>query len=159
MPRFDSGHVYSAVISGVSVSAAQDLFALTPVGHAITIHRIEVGQDASETSENLPIQLRRGTGATAGSGGSAVTPNRIVPGARAATTTVARNNTTAETAGAGALLVLSRRAFNVVTGYVYAPTPEEKIRVNPGETFTVHLPSNPGAALTMSCEIIFEEMA
>lgn len=157
MPRYEVSHVYSAVMSGVSVSAAQDLFALTPVGHAITIHRIEVGQDASETSENLPIQLRRGTGATAGSGGSAVTPNRLTPGARAATTTVARNNTTAEVAGSGTLLVLSRRAFNVVSGYVYAPAPEEKIRINPGETFTVHLPSEPGGALTMSCEIVFEE--
>jgi len=149
--------MYSAVIEGVSVSAAQDLFALTPVGHAIRVHRIEVDQDTSETSEVLPIRVRRGIGATAGSGGSAVTPNRLKSGATAATTTVARNNTTAATAGSGSLLTLVRRSFNVVTGWVYGSTDHETITVVPGETLVVNLPTAPGAALTISAEIIFEE--
>lgn len=156
MSRFEVGTMFSAVIEAVSVSAAQDLFALTPVGHAIRVHRVEVGQDASETSENLPIRLRRGTGATAGSGGSAVTPNRLKPGATAATCTVARNNTTAATGGT--LVTLARRTFNIVTGFVYAPTDAELIVVNPGETLLVNLPSAPGSAITVSAEIVFEEI-
>lgn len=149
--------MYSAVIEGVSVSAAQDLFALTPVGHAIRIHRIEVGQDASETSEVLPIRVRRGIGATAGSGGSAVTPNRLKSGTTAATTTVARNNTTAATAGSGSLLTLVRRSFNIVTGFVYGAMDVEVLTVVPGETLVVNLPTAPGSAITVSAEIIFEE--
>ena len=158
MARFESQHMFSAVIEAVAVSAAQDIFALTPVGKTIVVHRIEVGQDTSETSEVLPIRLRRGVGATAGSGGAAVTPARLRPGAGTATCTVARNNTTAAVVGSGTLTTVARRTFNVVTGFVGDPAPEQRVIVSPGQTLLVNLPTAPGAALTVSAEIIFEEL-
>jgi len=152
--------MFVATIEAAAVSAAQDLFAITaPTTRSVVVHRIEVGQDTSETSETLPIRLRRGVGATAGSGGSAVTPVRLRPGAQTASATVARNNTTAATAGSGTLSTLARRAFNLVTGFVYDPAPEQRIVIAPGETFLANLPSAPDGALTVSAEIVFEEVA
>lgn len=160
MPRVESRNMYSAVFEAVAVSAAQDLFALTPSTRSVVVHRVEVGQDASETSEVLPIRLRRGIGATAGSGGSAVTPARLRPPGTgtAATCGVVRNNTTEATAGGGSLTTVLRRSFNAVTGFVSDPAPEQRIVVNPGETLVVNLPTAPGAALTMYGEIVFEEI-
>lgn len=158
MPKYESGHVYSVVIEGTAITAAQDLFELTaPTGRSVTIHRLEVDQDDIEVSEVLPIRCRVGTGATAGSGGSAVTPVRLRPGARAAATTVARNNTTAATAGSGTLVTVVRRSFNLVTGLVYAPAPEEKVVIRDGQTFIVNLPTAPAGSTKISAELIFEE--
>ena len=156
--RFESGHMFSAVIAVVSVSVAQDLFALTPGTRQIVVHRIEVGQDASEASEVLPVQVIRGVGATAGSGGAAVTPAGLGSGGAVATCVVARNNTTASVAGSGTLTTVLRRSFNAVTGFVTDPAPEQRILVKPGQTLLVNLPTAPGAALTVSAEIIFEEL-
>lgn len=152
-------NVFSAVIDAVSVSAAQDLLTITaPASRAVKILRVEVGQDTSETSEVLPIKFKRGIGNTAGSGGSAVTPARLKPGSTAASSTVTKNNTTAATAGSGSLTVTNRRSFNVVTGFVYVPMDAEAVVVGPSESFIINLPTAPGAALTMNCEVIFEEM-
>lgn len=152
------GRMYVATFAGVSVSAVQDLFELTlPATCVVQIHRAEITNDASETSEQLPIQLRRGVGSTSGSGGSTATPAKLGgTGDPASTVTVEINNTTVMSAGT--ITTLARRGFNVLSGWLYAPTPEERIVLSPSERLSVHLPTAPSAAITLSGEVVFEEL-
>lgn len=161
MPRENPGHVYVGVVDAVAVSAAQDVFELTaPSDKSVIIRRVEIGQDTSETSEVLPVKLVVGVGSTAGSGGATVVPVRLKSprAGLAATSTLKRNNTTAQTAGSGTLYTVGKRDFNIVTGFLYEPTDLQAIVLAPSERFTVNLPTAPGASITVSAEIIFEEV-
>jgi hypothetical protein len=153
------GRMYSAVFSGVSVSAAQDLFEfVTPSGIAAVLHGVSITQDASETSEQLPFTIKRIPSPTSGSGGAAVTPRKLGgAGDPASVCTVEANNTTRATSG-GTIETLRRRGENILNGVHWLFTPEERIVVPPSSTYVVGLEAAPGAALTMSGELIFEEI-
>lgn len=153
------GRMYSAVFSGVSVSAAQDLFELSaPSSGVVLLHGVSVTQDASETSEQLPFTIKRIPSPTSGSGGSAVTPRELGGvGDAAAASTVEANNTSRATSG-GTIETLRRRGENILNGAHWLFTPEERIVVPPSGMIVVGLEAAPGAALTMSGELIFEEI-
>jgi hypothetical protein len=153
------GRMYSAVFEGVSVSAAQDLFEITaPSTATVVIHSVSITQDASETSEQLPATIKRVPSPTSGSGGASVTPRKLGgPGDAAAASTVERNNTTRATSG-GTIETLRRRAENVLNGWHWLFTPEERIVVPPSGMVVVGLEQAPAAALTVSGELVFEEL-
>lgn len=151
--------VYSAVFEGISVSVAQDLFSLQPASNKpCVIHEVHITQDTGETSEQLPVRLRRLPATfTVGSGGAAVTPGKVGPSSDAASgATVRRNDTTIATTN-GTAETLRRAGDNVLNGWHWVFTPETRLVIVNGEGFVVHLPTAPGAALTMSGELIFEE--
>lgn len=154
------GRLYAAVFEGVSVSAVQDLFELqAPADASVVIHRVTVTQEVSETSEQLPIQLKRGEGSvTSGSGGATVTPTPLSKGDAAFGGVVERNNTTQLAVGTGAIKIMHREGWNVLSGYDYRPTPEERPQISPSDYFVVSLPTAPGAALTVSGVLVFEEI-
>lgn len=153
------GRMYSAVFSGVTVSAAQDLFELlAPSTAAIVIHGVSITQDTSETSEQLPFTIKRiPATVTSGSGGGTATPRRMAPGDAASGATVEINNTT-RASSSGTIEILRRRAENILNGVHWLFTPEERIVVPPSGTVIVGLETAPAAALTMSGEIVFEEI-
>jgi hypothetical protein len=153
---------YSCSFDAVAVSAAQDLFELTAPADAIcVILSCRVGQTSDygdAEAEGLQITLRRGNGATTGSGGSAGTEVALEAGFGTAGGVVEINNTTQMTAGGGSLEVLSVEPFNAQVGWLYQPTPEERVVVSPSDLFTVALDSAPSDALTMSGTLIWEEI-
>lgn len=152
------GRMYTGVFEGVAVTVIQDLFELTvPATVAVILHRVRITNDAGETSEQLPVRLRRGVGATSGSGGSTPTPAKHVTGDAASGCTLEANNTTVMSAGT--ITTVGRAGENIVGSfYRYEPTPEERIVLAPSERLVVHLPTAPGASLTLSGEITFEEI-
>lgn len=156
------GMRYSAVFDAVAVSAAQDLFELTAPSDAVcVILSCRVGQTSDygdSEAEGLQITLRRGNGATSGSGGSAATEVGLEAGFATAGAAVEVNNTTQMTAGGGSLEVLHEEAFNAQVGWLYQPIPEERIVVSPSDLFTVALDSAPTDALTMSGTLVWEEI-
>lgn len=153
--------MYVATFDGVSVSVAQDLFeVVAPADAVVRIHSIDVSNEASETSEQLAIRLRRGEGTvTSGSGGSTPTPEPLSNGDPAFGGTVEANNTTAMVVGTGAIKEMGRYGYNIVGGgFSWVPTPECRIDISPSDRLVVNLPTAPGAALTMSGVIVFEEI-
>lgn len=149
--------MYVATFSGVAVSAVQDLFAiLAPSDAVVVIHEVVVTSDADETSEQLPITLKRGATA-AGSGGSAVTPVPLEAGASAAGSTVRANDTTQ--AGTGTIVNLRREGVNLLgAGFRYLPTPETRIVLSPGIRLVVSLDAAPSASRNLSGTLVFEEL-
>lgn len=153
------GRIYSAVFEGVSVSVAQDFFELTaPSVMAVCVHEIHITQDAAEASEQLPVHIIRVPATvTSGSGGAAVTPRKMESGSPAASSTVERNNTTVATTS-GTLEVLRRLGDNVLNGWHWVFIPETRLWLAPSGVLVVRLATAPGAALTMSGELVFEEI-
>lgn len=153
------GMLYSAVFSGVAVTAQQDLFELAaPADCIVVVHQIiltqstEVG-DAQE--EGLSILLKRGA-TTTGSGGSTVTPAPTEFGFAAAGSTAKANNTTKATTGT--IVTLHAENWNVRSDKLILPTPELRLVLSPSQRLTVELATTPADSITMSGTLYFEEI-
>ena len=147
------GRVYSAVFEGVSVSVAQDLFELNaPADAAVRLLAVHITQDTSETSEQLPFTIKRV--ATSGSIGSIPTARPMQVGDPAFGGTVEANNTTR----GGTPTTIRRRSENVLAGVHWIFPLGQEIYLSPSGILVVGLETAPGAALTMSGEIVFEEI-
>ena len=157
------GMMYSCPFEAVAVSAAQDFFELlAPSTGALILHSVRLGQSSDEgdaAAEMLDVSIVRGEGSvTSGSGGSAGTEVPLQSGLAAAEAAVELNNTTNMLVGSGALILLLNDSFNVQVGWLYQPTPEERITVSPSDRLTIELVGAPADALTMSGTITWEEI-
>lgn len=115
MPR-----TYAVSFNAVSVSAAQDLFEITPADDKpVRLLGLVVGQysDVGDSnSENLGISVIRGYTAS-GSGGTTPTPVPLDSVDTAAGFTADMNNTTV--ANTGTALTLHSDVWNTQAGYAY----------------------------------------
>lgn len=157
--------IFSATFTAVAVTAAQDVFEiLAPSDSYVLIRDIRIGQYSDfgdAQAEILSVQVIRGY-ATTGSGGSAVTPVNWSPasGARAATSTVAANNTTVATTGTPLTLVSD--TMNVAAGWWFeAPGDRDGkvqgLQVLPSQRLVVRITA-PADSLTMNGTLVFEEV-
>lgn len=150
--------LYAVTFAAVSVTAAQDLFELTPADDKpIKIHEIRVGQysDAKDAEDELlSIQIIRGFTAS-GSGGSAATPAPLSTIDTAAGCAAEVNNTTVANTGSTTTLIAD--SFNVRAGWLYVPTPECRIGCSQANTTIVVRITAPADAVTMNGTLVFEE--
>lgn len=156
-----NGRVYSVVFAAVSVSAAQDLFEVTPASNKpveiIGLFLTQVGNsDVGDAAEELlRFSVIRGH-TTSGSGGSAPTPHPVKRTHAAAGLAAEVNNTTLASAGTG--VALHEDAFNVRAGYAnWWPAGTEPDAVA-GETIVVRLNSAPADAITLSGTLYVREL-
>ena len=151
------GRMYTAQISAVAVTAIQDAIELNvPSDAVVIVHSIRIAQysDVGDAAaEMLPVQLSRATG-TAGSGGSVVTAIAHSKGDSAYGGTVEFNNDTQ----AGTVVEILSDSFNIRSGWLYNPPPDERIALSPSVVFLVELPVAPTDSLTMEMSITFEEL-
>lgn len=146
------GRMYSVIMDAVSVSAAKDLLRLSaPADAVVVIHEVTVSQEASETSEQVAIQLMR---ASTDGTGTAATAKQLESGDPAFGGSAVANLTVDTTAGD----TLRREGANLLSGYKYLPTPEARPVISPSGRFVVRLEDAPAAARTMTVEVIFEEI-
>jgi hypothetical protein len=142
---------YSITFSAVAVSAAQDLFELSPADDKpVEIVGIELGQSSDSgdaADEQLQISIIRGH-ATSGSGGSSATAVPKQPADTAAGFAAEVNNTTV--ASTGTPVVLQTGCWNVRAGYInWFPEGDRPI-ANQGQTTIVVRQTAPADAITMS---------
>ncbi len=141
------GRVYAVTFSAVAVSAAQDLFELTPADDKpIEIVGIELG---------LQISIIRGN-ATSGSGGSAPTPAPLNPNDTAAGFTAEVNNTTV--ASAGTAVTLATTCWNVRAGYIQWWPEGMRPSASQGNTLIRVTQTAPADAVTMSGTLYVREL-
>ncbi len=153
-----TGHMYAASFFTAGVTVLQDLFQLVAITNPATIHSIRIGQSSDEgdaQAEMLQIQISRTDLTVNGSGGSTLTPVQLSPGSPSATTVVEANNTTISTV----TTPIVEDSFNVQAGWLWLPTPEERILLIVSATagIVVELPVAPSDPLDMTGTIIFEE--
>lgn len=152
--------LYSAVLSGIAVAAAQDVFEIVAgAATRVRIREVRLGQISDfgdAAAEGLSVEIIRGF-ATAGSGGAAVTPANLSghTGAATATSTVQRNNTTLAQDGTGGTVFSD--AWNVADSWQYAPAFEEMPILEKAQRLVVRT-SAPADAITMYATLVFEEI-
>lgn len=156
------GRVYTVVFAAVSVSAAQDLFEITPADdkpvEVVGLMLSQVGNsdvgDAQE--ETLRFSIIRGH-TTGGSGGTAPTPRPVKRTDAAAGFTAEVNNTTI--ASVGTTVVLHEDGFNVRAGYINWWPPETEPDATQGDTtLLVRLNTAPADAITLSGTLYVREL-
>lgn len=154
------GRMYRTEFTAVGVTVAQDLFEIlaATAKHCI-IHAWGVSQttevgDAQE--EGLQILIKRGVGATSGSGGSTHTPAPTHTSDTAAGAVVEINNTTKMTSGT--ITQEENYNWNVRQRIDIWYTPETRLQIAPGERKTIELNTAPADSITMSGYVIFEEL-
>lgn len=167
------GRLYVAQFENVAVSATQDLFELQPypqnpiVIHSLMLYNVgaDVG-DAAEEMMRITIRWLGGT-LTAGSGGTttaAYSPSpRFFYPAVASDTPVEQNNTTKATT-TGNNLVRAVGGWNIRMPFERIWTPETRIVAaydgdNAAQSaLVVRLENSPADAISMSGELVFEEI-
>lgn len=154
------GRVYSVTFSAVAVTAAQDLFEITPADDKpVEIVGIELGQssDAGDAADELlQISIIRGH-TTSGSGGSAPTPTPLNPNDTAAGFTAEVNNTTI--ASTGTTTTLQTGCWNVRAGYINWFPEGARPTAGQGNTTIVVRQTAPADSLTMSGTLYVRELA
>lgn len=151
--------VYTVVFSAVSVSAAQDLFEITPASNKpVEIVGIELGQTSDSgdaQDEQLQLSIIRGH-TTSGSGGTAPTPQPLEPNDGAAGFTAEVNNTTVATTGTTATLWTT--AWNVRAGYINWFPEYVRPTATSGNTTILVRMTAPADAITMSGTLYVAEL-
>ncbi len=154
------GRVYSVIFSAVAVTAAQDLFELTPADDKpIEIVGIELGQssDAGDAQDEiLQLSIIRGF-TTSGSGGTAATPSPMLPNDGSAGFTAEVNNTTV--ANTGTTNTLYTGAWNVRAGYINWFPEGCRPSATQGNTTIVVRQTAPADSITMSGTLYVRELA
>ncbi len=155
-----AGRVYTVTFENVAVTAAQDLWELTPASNKpIRIIGIMLGQNnkVGDANENmLRIQIIRGF-TTSGSGGTAPTPNPINRSDAAAGFTAEVNNTTLATTGT--TKTLWNHSMNIRVGEEYWFPEGCGPDCSPSDTtIVVRLLAAPAASTSMDGTLYVEEM-
>ena len=154
--------MYSISFAATAETATFDAFEIAPATNKpVRIHSVYIGQTSDfgdAQDEGLAVTFTRGgTGMTSGSGGSAVTPQPLGSSADTAAGAACEVlNTTIATFTSG--VVVHRDFMNVRGGFVYRPTPNERIGVsaaNGGLTINVSAPAD---SVTFIGTCIFEEL-
>jgi hypothetical protein len=174
------GKLYAMTFSAVSVSAAQDLFAIGPwlcsvIVHGWSLTQVTAAGDALE--EVLRIETVRASGGvgatpTAPSGGTFASGQPLQDGDLISHVIQWQNATTRLAAGGGTIATLEQYGWNVREPWrhVYLPRMRPEIPagyteaeippvIRPHHWWTLSLPAAPASALTMSGTLWFEETA
>ncbi|HET8777996.1 MAG TPA: hypothetical protein VFN76_10085 [Candidatus Limnocylindria bacterium] len=152
------GRMYTTGFEGVTVSAQQDLIALTCAANkVVVIHRAEFTQEDAETAEQLTVELHRIS--ADGSGGTAVAAANVAkhdPGDAASSASARVNDTTpgAEVANT----TVWRSGQDDRMGFLFHPTPEERPVIAGGAKAAFALMTTPSTGRKMSGTVTFEEI-
>lgn len=151
------GRLYTVVFTAVSCTAQQDFFYIKPAAdkvcvlEAVYIGNVGIAADAGDAQEELwDVEIIRVPATvTAGSGGTAPTPNPTTTNDAAAGFTSRVNDTTKATTS-GTLLTLHSDSLNVRIPYVWLPPPEHRFLVANAQALVFRLNSTPTDAILLS---------
>jgi hypothetical protein len=122
------------------------------------IIRAVIGQSSSTTSTQQPIQLNRKTAAATV---TSFTPIKEGPTTDPAASAVGGSSATGTNASAEGTdgNIVRQDVFNYLNGWLFLPTPKEWIFVDAAGSMALKLPVAPGSSVTLTCDLVFEEVA
>ena len=149
---------YSAAVTAVNVSTVpQDLFEIkSPASKVIKIHECRISQDGSAVSSQVRLRVSKLTATvTDGSGGSTPAAVAAEDGDSASAATVKANSTTQATTTGSKATWLSD-AFNVLSGWLWLPAPEDQLVLSPNDACVVEVLA--GSLANADATIVWEEI-
>lgn len=148
--------VYSVYMNNVAVTGAITLVQIVNGSSAILkLLRAWCSQSNQTSSAQQRIQINRKSGAATV---TSFTPAQFDPGdaASGATGGSSATGTNASAEGTDSTVLLADN-FNVLTGWLWVPTPEERIIIPPSGIVGLKLPTAPGSSMTVSAGLVFGE--
>jgi hypothetical protein len=150
------GIMYSVDFDFTHVTTASDCVNLSPAANDfVVLHSVRISQTDLEGDSNaamMDVVIARVAGdGSGGTADAAALPH--MEGAPTKTTTVRTGDTTA----AGSQSVIIADAWNVQAGWLYIPTPEERIVVSATSNLVVSL-GVPDASTAIVGTVTFEEI-
>lgn len=149
------GRKYVINHTAIAVSSAITIIQLKAgASNICLIHRLEMSQSGSTTSAQVRTQiLRKSAAATV----TSFTPLLMDTGDSAAKSVGGTSATGITASGEGTDSdILVNAVWNALSGYLYLPTPDERIVVPAAGIVGVKFPANP--ALTITAVLEFEEI-
>lgn len=148
--------IYSIELVNTAVSGAITLVQIK-AGSArlVTILRAWCGQSNLSTSSMQRIQILRKTAAATVTSGTPllIDAGDAAAGSAGGTSATGTNASVEGTDGD----VLVETDFNILNGFLWVPTPEERIIVGPGGFIAIKFPTAPGSSMTTSAGFLFGE--
>lgn len=132
-------------------------------GCLLEVVRVTVGQQGTSTAQQLGVILGRKV--TAFGTYTATTPVPHVLGAAASaiagatTGAAATSGTDASAEGAGAVTAVMTEGFNNLSGYLWVPTPEERLLIGPDQAVVVKLRGTPTTLTGWNATLTYIELA
>ena len=150
------------IVADATLAIIRAATAWSSRGSLLEVLRVAVSQQGTSTSQELGIIL--GQKASAFGTYTATTPAPTSIGSVASAITGSTSNaaagagTDATAEGAGTVTTTKAEGFNNLNGYLWIPTPEERIWIGPDLTFLVKLRGTPTTLTGWNAEILFREM-
>lgn len=159
------GRAYVVPFNNVSIAAKQDFFYIKPAAdkicviEAVYLSNVGIAADAGDAQEELwdIRMIRLPATVTAGSVGTAPTPNPLSTNDAAAGFTARVNDTTVATTS-GTALQLHNDGLNVRVPYVWMPPPEHRPIVANAQAIVFRLESIPTDAVLFNGSMIVREL-
>lgn len=143
---------YVARLDAQAVTGAITLIQVTaPSTSGLHLLRAWCSQSSSASATQLPIMLVRKTATVTG---SSFTPLALDENDPAASSTVLVNASAEGTNGN----ILIREAWDYLNGWLWVPTPDDRIAVKAGGIIALTLPVAPSASVTLTAGIVFGEI-
>ncbi len=149
------GRIYVVTMSALSQTTAKTLIQIAAAsGNPLELLRCTITQSDGDASEQARAIIRRKSAAATV---TSFTPILLDPDGIAAKAVggTALTGTNATVEGTGTDIIVDE-GFNILSGFVWVPTPEERIRVNGGGFIGLELGSTIAAAL-ISAQMFFME--
>lgn len=163
-----SGHVYTVLMANQTIAADATLVIIRTAAAVgtrasnIIIHRAWVNQIGTETSDQLGVILGQKASAFGTYTSTAPNPHFIGGGASGITGGTAgaagTSGTDATAEGAGTVTALIEEGFNNLNGWLWVPTPEERLFVPTDTAIIVKIVGTPATLTGWCAGITFEEM-
>lgn len=163
-----ASQVYTVTMANQTIIADSELITIRAAtawasrASLLEILRVSVSQQGTATSQQLSI--RCGQKASAFGTFTSTTPAPLLIGSVASaitgsTTNAASSSGTDSSAnGAGTFTTAWQEGFNNLNGYLWVPTPEERVLVGPDLTFVVQLQGTPTTLTGWNAVLTFAEL-
>jgi hypothetical protein len=163
-----AGHAYSVVMANQTIVADATLVFLRAAaavgtrGSILEVQRCWVNQIGTETTDQLGVIM--GQKVTAFGTYTATTPSPHQVGGTASgiaggtTGAAATSGTDATAEGAGAVTAIIEEGFNNLNGWLWVPTPEERLIVGPDIAIVVKIVGTPATLTGWCAGITFAEI-
>jgi hypothetical protein len=148
---------YVVNMTNVAVTGAITLIQIKAgATRMVMLLRASVSQSNMTTMAMQRVQILRKTGTATVTSYTPLLYSPSQPAADAAGGTSATGTNASNEGTDGDILV--NDTFNILNGWLWIPTPEERIVVPPGGFIGLKLPTAPGSSMTTTAQMVFYEM-